>query len=66
MYGIDWSGPIPINEEVDSVEIPPITTVLSEEQYHELSGVVSPLHASDNYGLYLFLATLAYVERLQF
>ena len=57
LYGVDWSGPIPINDEdeVDSVEVPPIMTVLSDQQYSELTALVSPLHVSDNHGLDLFL-----------
>ena len=57
LYGVDWSGPILINDEdeVDSVEVPPITTV-------QLTALVSPLHVSDNYGLDLFLTAQDFVE----
>ena len=30
MYGIDWSGPMPIEDDDESVEVPPITTFLSD------------------------------------
>lgn len=62
MYGVDWSGPMPIDDDAESVEVPLITTMLSDEQYAELAALVSPLNTSQIYGLDLFLATLAYVE----
>lgn len=62
MYGVDWSGPMPIDDDAESVEVPPVTTMLSDEQYSELAALVSPLNTSQIYGLDLFLATLAYVK----
>ena len=63
MYGVDWSGPMPTDDDVESVEVPHITTALSDGHYSELASIVSPLDSSESYGLDLFLATLAYVQQ---
>ena len=62
MYGVDWSGPMARDGDVESVKVSLITTVLSDEQYSELATVVSPLDPTVIYGIDIFLATLAYVE----
>lgn len=42
LYGVDWSVPIPIDneDEVESVHIHPVTTILSDEQLSELAALV--------------------------
>ena len=37
MYGVDWSGPMPIDDDIESVEVPPISRMLSDQQYSELA-----------------------------
>lgn len=62
MYGIDWDGPLSMDGDVESVQIPPIENRLSDDDYSELARAVSPLDQSDNYGLDIFFTTLTFVK----
>ena len=58
MYGIDWDGPVTghSNEAVTHKTSCPYTTDMDE-----LTAQVSPLAESENYGVDIYLDTLAFV-----
>ena len=64
LYGIDWSGPIPVNDdEGDSTVVVPDTKCpLDENDLQELQQTISPT-SSQNYGIDLFMACLAFVQQ---
>ena len=62
-YGIDWDGPIVVEEEdADQVIVPECGTLLTEEDYATLQEEVQPLADSQNYGIDLFHAAVSFVQ----
>ena len=61
-FGIDWSGPLPTDEETSEVEVPQTFCPLNDEDEAELTRTVSPSAQSNNYGIDLYLATLSFVQ----
>ncbi|XP_019849774.1 PREDICTED: uncharacterized protein LOC109580730 isoform X2 [Amphimedon queenslandica] len=59
-YGIDWSGPIP-NDNEEHVDIPEIDSLLNSHILSVLQNTVSPMQYSSNFGIDLFLNTLYFV-----
>ena len=70
-YAIDWAGPLP-DEEYDGppqsddvlVEVPETTTSFTQQKFELLKAAIDPLQYSDNYGIEIYLTTVAFVERL--
>jgi hypothetical protein len=63
-YGIDWDGPIPIDNEIEQVNIDPINNILSNLQLNNLQNIVNPLAEDGNYGINLYLNTLEFIQNL--
>lgn len=61
MYGIDWDGPVPVEEDVESVDVPNIENPLSHEELEELGTMISPYHDSDCFGTDLYLNVLKFI-----
>ena len=62
-YGIDWDGPVTDQEELDeSVDVPELSVILSNEMEQELRQIVDPLRESDCYGLDIYMETIQFVE----
>ena len=62
-YGIDWDGPLS-HEEADQVTLPDCHSPLTAEQYATLQDAISPLSASQNYGIDIYNAATALVVRM--
>ena len=64
-YGIDWDGPIPIdNDEIQQVNINSIDNILSTSQLSNLQHIVNPLAEDGNFGINLYLNTLEFIQNL--
>ncbi len=58
MFGIDWDGPVPINETSNDyvhVEVPSTEIEMTEEQKMRLKSLVNPLADSDSYGIDFYM-----------
>ena len=62
LFGIDWDGPLPLEEEEVRVVVPECPCPLTDVQLDELSTIVSPLSSSTNYGIDLYQSVVQYVE----
>ena len=63
-YGIDLDGPIPIDEEIQQVNINSIDNILSTSQLSNLQHIVNPLAEDGNFGINLYLNTLEFIQNL--
>ncbi len=61
MYGIDWNGPVPLEEDLETVDVPVVESPLSNEDFAELSTMTSPYHDSDCFGADLYLNVIKFV-----
>jgi hypothetical protein len=61
-YGIDWEGPIPIDNEIEQVNINPVNNILSSLQLINLRNIVNPLAEDGNFGIELYLNTLEFIQ----
>ena len=61
LYGIDWSGPIPNSDDVDSVNVAVARNPLEEQDSLHLQATISPLSHSECHGIDLFIQTLQFV-----
>ena len=61
MYGVDWDGPLPTDENI--VEVPDTPCPLSHESYAVLTNEVNPLDETTVHGMDLYERTLAFVTR---
>ena len=62
-YGIDWDGPVTDQAELnESVDVPELSVILSNEMEQELRQIVDPLWESDCYGLDICMETRQFVE----
>ena len=61
-YGVDWDGPPPSDgdNETDIVEVPVIICPLSQTDMEELKTLYSPLTASDDYAIDLYVNVLEF------
>ncbi len=57
LYGIDWYGPLPGEDDPDRVVVPAVECPLDHQEYLELCQSVDVLSTSDNYGINLYLVT---------
>lgn len=63
-YGIDWEGPTPIDNEIQQVNINPISNILSISQLVNLQNIVNPLAEDGNFGIFLYLRTLNFINTI--
>lgn len=63
-YGIDWEGPISIDNEIQQVNVNPVNNILSDLQLINLQNIVNPLAEDGEFGIFLYLRTLEYLETL--
>lgn len=62
-YGIDWDGPLVLEEDdAEQVTVPESTCPLTEEEYRILEDTVSPLAESQTYGLDLYSDAVCLVQ----
>jgi len=62
-YGIDWDGPLVLEEgDAEQVTVPESTCPLTEEEYRILEKTVSPLAESQTYGLDLYSDAVCLVQ----
>jgi hypothetical protein len=62
-YGIDWEGPIPTDNEVQQVNINPVSTnILLPLQLINLQSIVNPLAEDGEFGIFLYLRTLEFIN----
>jgi hypothetical protein len=65
-YGIDSEGPLPLrvdeNDENDNLNFSNISCPITNSQLNELQRIINPLTESTNYGIELYLHTLAVVQ----
>lgn len=62
-YGIDWSGPIPNFDDVDSIEITETRNPLEGQDFLHLQATISPLGPSECHGVDLYIQTLEFVHQ---
>ena len=63
VYGIDWGGPVPIEDLDSSVTVPETHCPLTACDMLELQCNVAPLASSTEYGVDLYTRTLQFVSR---
>ena len=61
MYGIDWNGPLPDEEEVEIVDVPGIWKPLLEHDNNELSRTIPPLQDSESFGTDVYINVVSFV-----
>ena len=61
MYGVDWDGPLPTDENI--VEVPDTPCPLSDESYAVLINEVNPSDETTVHGVDPYERTLAFVTR---
>ena len=67
MYGIDWDGPVSMDddfEEPEHVIVNAINNPFSSEQYEDLRTTINPLSPSSYYGIDLYLTALSFVHNM--
>ena len=67
MYGIDWDGPVSMDdhfEEPEHVIVDAIDNPLSSRQYENLCSTINPLSPSNYYGIDLYLTVLSFVQSM--
>lgn len=65
MFGIDWNGPLPVEESMDDegVTVPDTQCPLSSSDFAELQRIIDPLGCSNNHGADIFIETLSFVAQ---
>ena len=61
-YGIDWDGPVTVDEDTESVVIPPTDNPLSSTLYDSLRQAVDPLDECEDHGVQLYEVTRIFVD----
>ena len=61
LFGIDWNGPIPDEEEAAIVDVPSVNMPLSDQDYTELLTTFSPSADSEAFGMDNFFNVLHFV-----
>ena len=60
-YGIDWSGPILIDEDLD-VEVPETPVPIPSHQFNVLKSEIDPMCDSEDYGIDLYAAVKTIID----
>ena len=46
-YGVDWEGPVPLDDDVSTVTVEELSDMLTDSQKDQLKVLLAPLSASD-------------------
>ena len=60
-YGIDPDGPLPDDDDSNTIVVPPILGI-DNEQYEDLALAIDPMVLSDDYGIDIYLQCLDFVQ----
>ncbi len=60
-YGRDISGPVPVEEDYEGIELNQSNFVLQEDHLEALQACITPQASSDSYGIDLYENTLSFV-----
>lgn len=63
LYGVDWNGPLPV-EDQNIVEVDPPNCPFPAEYFYQLQYHVNPMQQSNNYGIELFTQAKAFINGL--
>ena len=63
-YGVDYGGPLPEQEEDETVVVPSIHHPLTGFQFYDLCSSINPLMYSSNFGIDIYLCVLDFVTLL--
>ncbi|XP_028412590.1 uncharacterized protein LOC114535487 [Dendronephthya gigantea] len=63
-YAVDWGGPLPVDADVDVVEVPETICPFSPQRFEELQATIDPLRESDSYGIDIYLESLRFVNTI--
>ena len=63
-FSIDWDGPSPLDDDDNTVEVPPINNPISDLEYDNLQQAIDPLALSNTFGIDLFISTMQFVHNL--
>ena len=61
LYGVDWDGPLPLDED-NAVIVPSTLAPLPEEEMEQLTSQVNPLAISNEFGIDLYLECLQFIQ----
>lgn len=61
--GIDWDGPLVVNEDLQLVLVDPPGQPLNNSDLEELHATIDPLQPSNDYGIDIFMQTLNFIKR---
>lgn len=61
-YGIDWDGPLPIEETEGTVEVPHVLCPLNSLVEEEIRRQINPLRESRCYGIDIYLEACSFVS----
>ena len=64
-YGVDWGGPVGINEGNGQVEVPITTCPLDTAELQQLREQIDPFVDDNNYGIDTFNGTVNAVHSLK-
>ena len=62
-FGVDWDGPVPLEDTSDTLCVPDTPNPLSSADMEELQALVAPLDPSVYYGIDLYERTLLFVSQ---
>lgn len=60
-YGIDWDGPTPDDDDVNIVDVPEASTILTPEQLADLSNTYNPLEECEDFGMTIYFNVRRYL-----
>lgn len=63
LYGIDWNGPIP-EEDDNQIDVPEVRNPLQDQDFQRLQAVIHPLAQSDCFGVDIYLQVLEFVSQI--
>jgi hypothetical protein len=61
MYGVDWDSALPVASNGNHVEVPVTDSPLTDADLTVISAEINPLQHSDQHGIDIYQATLAFV-----
>lgn len=63
LYGVDWDGPMSTAAgDPEGVQVPSTERPMGDNSFAQLVELINPLSPSSNYGIDLYLSTLAFVN----
>ena len=61
MHGIDWNGPIAIDDDTESVVVPRTHCPLLESALNDLQQTINPLIQDGSFGIHTYQAVVQYI-----